>query len=469
MAHTFSEESGVSREPASQRIAEFVTAFDSDSLSDERVHTVARAFLDTYAVALAGQREPASQLVLDYARRQGQPDDWSGSIWSTGELLPIESVALVNGTMSHVLDYDDLTSPLRAHLSVALLPLLVALSEASGATGRQLSAAYVAGFEVACKLALPMVSEHYAKGWHSTSSVGVLGATAAGAHLLGLTAEQTINALGLAVAQASGTRENFGTMAKSFQAGHCGAVSARALALAQLGFTASPFAIDGASGYLKLYAQQEDVRATLDQLGTEPLELEACGADIKKYPLCYATHHVIDGILDLRAEYGFSLADISGVEIETNLHGLKPLLHHRPQTGLEAKFSMEYAVAAAIEDGQVTLSSFEDDEVLRTHIQEFFPKVQAVEASVPAMPRWASITLHMVDGQELHKRVEQLRGGVELPLTDDELTDKVRDCLAFARRPVAAESIVEAVFSWVDQPVSTVLNAIRRRPAVTRS
>ncbi len=459
----------MSNQTASQRIAEFVSGFDGDSLSDERIHAVARAFLDTYAVAIAGQREPASQLVLDYARQQGQAGEWAGSVWATGERLPIESAALVNGTMGHVLDYDDLTSPLRAHMSVALLPLLVALAEVTGATGRQLSAAYVVGFEVACKLALPMVSEHYAKGWHSTSSVGVLGATAAGAHLLGLSAEQTVNALGLAVAQASGTRENFGTMTKSFQAGHCGAVSARALALARLGFTASPSAIDGTSGYLKLYAQNEDTRASIDQLGTEPFELEVCGADVKKYPLCYATHRVIDGLLDLRAEHGFSLADVSGAAIETNYHGLKPLLHHRPQTGLEAKFSMEYAVAAAIEDGEVVLSSFEDAKVLRPRLQAFFPKVHAVEANGPAMPRWASIELNLLDGRALHKRVDQLRGGVELPLTDAQLCDKVRDCFAFAGKPDAAEPIIEAVFGWVDRPVSSVLNAIRHPSALAHS
>lgn len=456
----------MSNQTASEQIAEFVTGFDTDSLSDERIHTVARAFLDTYAVAIAGQREPASQHVLHYARQQGQPGEWAGSVWATGERLPIESAALVNGTMGHVLDYDDLTSPLRAHMSVALLPLLVALAEVTGATGHQLSAAYVVGFEVACKLALPMVSEHYAKGWHSTLSVGVLGATASGAHLLGLSAEQTVNALGLAVAQASGTRENFGTMTKSFQAGQCGSAAARALALARLGFTASPSAIDGPSGYLTLYAQDEDIRSSLDQLGTEPFELELCGSDVKKYPLCYATHRVIDGLLDLRAEHGFSLADVSGVEIKTNYHGLEPLLHHHPQTGLEAKFSIEYAVAAAIEDGQVVLSSFEDARVLRPHIQAFFPMVRSFEANGPAMPRWASIILTLIDGRVLTKRVDQLRGGVELPLTDVQLGDKVRDCFAFAGHPNTVKSIVDAVFGWANQPVSSILSTIQRTPVV---
>jgi 2-methylcitrate dehydratase PrpD len=400
--------------------------------------------------------------MLEYAQLQGQVGASSGSIWANGERVAIELAALVNGTMGHVLDYDDLTSPLRAHLSVALLPLLVALAEASNASGRVLSAAYIVGFEVACKLALPMVSEHYARGWHATSTIGVLAATAAGAHLLELTEPQTVNALGLAVAQASGSRENFGTMAKSFQAGHCGAVAARALALAKLGFTASPSAIDGTSGFLALYAQNEDIHSSLDGLGTEPYELEACGADIKKYPLCYATHRVIDGLLDLRAEHGFTLADVSAVEVLTNHHGLQPLQHHRPQSGLQAKFSMEYAVSAAVEDGQVVLASFVDEMVQRPHIQAFFAQVRAAEALGPAMPRWAEIELHLRDGRTVRRRIDALRGGVELPLSDNQLCAKVRDCFSFAGCAPATDGLIEAIFSWADQPIATVMANLRQ-------
>lgn len=447
---------------SSELIARFVTTFDRGRVSDDRVHAVARAFLDTFAVAVAGSHEPASQLMLAYARQQGRPGTMAGSIWAGGDRMSIELAALVNGTMGHVLDYDDLTSPLRAHLSVTLLPLLVALAEANAATGGTLSAAYVVGFEVACKLALPMVSEHYAKGWHSTSTIGVFAATAAGAHLLELTEQQTVHALGLAVAQASGSRENFGTMAKSFQAGHCGAVAARALALARVGFTASPSAIDGTAGFLALYAQNEDVSASLAELGGEPLEFEVCGADIKKYPMCYATHRVIDGLLDLRDRHGVTFADVTAVEIVTNRYGLAPLLHHRPQTGLEAKFSMVYAVAAALADGRVALSSFDEDMVQRPHIQAFFPRVRAVDGPGPAMPRWAQVAVHLADGRILTTRVDDLRGGVELPLTDVQLYDKVRDCFTFAGHSALTEEDFYAALAWADQPVSAVVAKLRR-------
>jgi 2-methylcitrate dehydratase PrpD len=454
----------VNERTASEQISAFVAGFDSSTLSDELVHLVARAFIDTVAVAVAGQHEPAARLALAYASEQGLPERGAASIWATGDTLPPESAALVNGVMGHVLDYDDVNSPLRAHLSIALFPALTALAEQTGATGRQLSVAYVVGHEVACKLALRMVGDHYARGWHSTASVGTLGATAAGAHLLGLPAEQTVSALGLAVAQTAGTRANFGTMAKSFQAGLPGAAALRALGLARLGFTASPAAIDGPEGYLTLYADgadREDIRADLDQLGREPLELETIGIEVKKYPLCYATHRALDGLLDLRRAHSFTLADVDGVEVETNYRGLEPLLYDQPRTGLEGKFSMPYAVAAAIADGDVLLSSFEDAAVQRPQIQAFLPRVRAVEASGPDLPRWAHVVVRLTDGRVLEQRVDALRGGAELPLTDEQLRAKAADCFRSAGAASDPDAFATAVFSWADRPVASVLAAAR--------
>jgi 2-methylcitrate dehydratase PrpD len=450
------------RPTASEQIADYVQRVDAAAQTPEQIHTVARAFLDTVGAALAGQREPASQVALAYGRQQGRGAAWEGTVWATGERLPLETAGLVNGTMGHVLDYDDLMSPLRAHLSVAFLPLLVGLAEHDGSTGRELAAAYIVGFEVAHALALPMVSEHYALGWHSTLSVGGIAATAAGAHLLRFSQEQTVNALGLAVAQASGTRANFGTMAKSFQAGQVSAAAARALGLARLGFDASAAAIDGESGYLTLYARGEDVRDSLAALGSGVPSLDLHGMDVKKYPLCYATHRVLDGLLDLRAAHGLTLADVERVQVRVNRHGLKPLLHHLPQTGLEGKFSMEYAVAAVLLDGEVVLGSFTDAMVQRADAQAFFAQVTASEGDGPAMPRWAEVTLHLRDDRVLEQRIDVLRGGADAPLSDASLCAKVRDCLAYGGVSAArADALIAAAFAWADLPVRVVLRELQ--------
>ncbi|MDP8909858.1 MAG: MmgE/PrpD family protein, partial [Chloroflexota bacterium] len=183
------------------------------------------------------------------------------------------------------------------------------------------------------------------------------------------------------------------------------------------------------------------------------------------YPLCYATHRALDGLLDLRAAHGFALDEVDAVEIETNYRGLEPLLHDRPWTGLEAKFSMQYAAAAAIADGAVGLASFEDAAVQRPDIQAFLPKVRAVEASGPAMPRWATVRVRLTDGRTVEQHVEALRGGAELPLTDDELLAKVADCFRFAGAEADPAAVASAVFDWADRPVADVLAAGRSAAA----
>lgn len=447
--------------PAAERIADYVVSVDPAQTSDETVHAVARAFLDTFAVTVAATGDPVHRVLSGYVTGTG-----AGSLWvGPGSATP-EHAALFNGGVGHVLDYDDVTSPLRGHPSIALLPALVAAAEAVGADGRRLSAAYAVGFEVICRLSKACAFDHYARGWHSTTTIGLFGATAAVASLTGLSRDSVRDALGLAVAQAAGTRQNFGTMAKSFQAGNCGAAALRSVALAGAGMSASPEALDGRTGgFLRMYSTQdaaEALDAELASLGAAPGELVTSGIDVKKYPLCYATHRTIDTLLDLRAEHGLSLTDVDGVEMRANSGGLAPLLHDRPTTGLEAKFSMQFAVATALLDGEVRLRSFDDDQVLRPEIQQFLPRVTAAEDDGPPSPRWADLTLHLADGGTLHRRTHVLRGSAQTPLTDDELLVKVADCFERGGLAERTQPFAEAVFGWADQPLRSVL--ARRLP-----
>lgn len=442
---------------ASYRIADFLLGFGAHALDAAHVNQTARAMIDTVSVAYAGRHEPASVIMLDYLR--GRRGDSETAAWGTGEQLPLEEAVLYNGTAGHVLDFDDVTSPMRGHPSIALLPALLALSDAYDKTGMQLAAAFVAGFEVMIKLSKSMVADHYAKGWHSTASVGTLGSTAACAHLLGLSREQIVSALGLAVAQSGGTRANFGTMAKSFQAGQCGAAAVRSVLLAKRGFDSSPLAVNGPHGYMTLYANGEDLNAQLDTLGSDSLEVIDSGLEIKKYPLCYATHRTIDGVLDLRSEFGLTVDQIKHVDVTSNYRAMVPLIHPRPQTGLEAKFSMHYAVAAAIHDGHVKLGSFTDVAVLRPSIQQFFEKVHTKEDGGSASPRWNRIVIVTKSGKTLEKRVTQLRGGSNSPLTHAELLDKATDCLLHGGCHESPKAFFDAALAIEHTRVRDILSA----------
>lgn len=450
---------------ASTKIARFIAGFDPDRLSAQSRHTIQRAYYDTIVVALAAAAEPATRAVMAYASSQVSaqiPAGQGGTVWSDGSRLPTEFAALVNGTAAHALDYDDVASPLRGHPSAAMVPALLALGEATQASGHRLIDAYAVGFEVSVRIGRAVVDDHYAKGWHSTSSIATLGTTAACAWLLGLDETQTAHALGIALSQIAGTRENFGTMTKSLQAGLANAAAVRSVVLARAGLDASPFALDGPHGYSVLYCDGHDLHPQLDDFTTLPLEIQRSGIEIKKYPLCYATHRALDGILELSALHHLQLSEVDRVEVRTNYRGMVQLIHHSPRTGLEAKFSMEFAVATALCDGHVSLGSFEDAAVLRPEIQSFFSKVSVSEGAPPLFPRWTELSLHMHDGRTFHRSITLLRGSADHPLTDAELVAKGDDCCRFGQAPFSGHELAGLFFHMDDIDVELLLKPMAR-------
>ncbi len=439
---------------ASSRIAAFA-ARPSHRLPPCARTLAFRALLDTVAVAVAGRNEPAVRI----ARRYVQADANRGRSrsWIDGTILPPEQAGWLNGIASHVLDYDDVMAPMRGHISVAVVPALLALAPEVEATGKDFAEAYAVGFEVAARMSKVMAASQYAKGWHTTTTLGLLGAVAGCSALLSLSERQTEHALGLAVAQAAGTRQNFGTMAKSFHVGECARAAIRAVKLAQDGFEASADAIDGPSGYAALYGAGEDLSRAFKHMGTDTWEIERTGIEVKKYPCCYAIHLALDAMLSLREEHGLDLAAVESVEVVASANALDALIVRPPTTGLEAKFSMEYTLAAALEDGAVRLSTFDGARVLEPRLMDFLPRIAVREESGPPKPRFARVQLKLRDGRTLERMCDQLRGGAKDSLSEEELIAKVEDCFSFAGHPISGRDFARQVLDLDDRPIADLL------------
>lgn len=442
---------------ASAQIAAFAVGSNKVDFTPAQRHQAYRALLDTYAVAIAGRNEDAPGVLRGYL------DEVAGigqaTAWDTGRRMPAESAALLNGTLGHVLDYDDMLEPMVGHPSVAMIPALVAVSQVCGADGRQFSSAYLTGFEVLAKLSSVMAMQHCIKGWQSTAALAVLGATAACSVLLKLDEQQTINALGLAVTHACGNRENFGTMAKSLQVGQCNASAVRAVLLAKRGFVAPEKAIDGKYGFTALYGLNEDLGPELSKLGKGTLEIDAPGIDIKKYPCCYGNHRTVDAVLALRKEHGLKLQDVASVEAVVQKRGLQPLTYPRPKTGLEAKFSLEYNIAAPLLDGHLRLRSYDEGEVNRAAIQEFLPNITKREAEGEMLPRWTDVKFALKNGKSVKKHVSISHGDAGDPLTDAELTAKVEDCFSYAGFAWNAREFSGKVLDMASMKVADVVSS----------
>jgi 2-methylcitrate dehydratase PrpD len=410
-------------------LAQFVTDLHTSDIPSQARDLAVRAVVDTVGVVLAGSREDCARIVAELVRaRESRP---VATVAGQGFRTTPESAAFVNGVAGHALDYDDVNTAMTGHPSVPLVPAVLAVGEETGATGLETITAFIAGFEVETRIGRSIGLSHYARGWHATATVGVLGAAAAAAKLYGLTVDQTRMALGIAVSLASGSRQNFGTMTKPLHPGHASQNGIVAAQLAARGFTADATAIEAPLGFFSLFSPGGDgnPETVLAGLGRD-FEMLHSGISVKNYPCCFGTHRAVQAVLDLVSEDRLTAGSVERVDVLMPRGAAAPLIHSRPATGLEGKFSMEYCVAAALLDGRVGLSTFEDREVQRPAAQELLRRVGLSEADVECAPAegFAEVRLQLRDGSEIVRRVDEPRGGPQTPLTLQELTAKYRDC-----------------------------------------
>ncbi|HWO93635.1 MAG TPA: MmgE/PrpD family protein, partial [Dehalococcoidia bacterium] len=232
--------------------------------------------------------------------------------------------------------------------------------------------------------------------------------------------------------------QNFGTMTKPLHPGLAARAGVVAADLASRGFTADEAIIDAPMGFVHLFSPGQDGDPNaIPELG-RPWDIVDPGISVKKYPCCFVTHNALDAILDLKAEAGFSAGDVAAVEVHMPEGSAAPLIHPRPRTGLEGKFSMPYAMAAALLDGQPVLSTFEDEAVQRPEAQELLRRCDLVFDPLQGelLAAYADVVVKLRDGRTLSKRSERPRGGPDAPLSREELAIKYRDC---ARRVLSAE------------------------------
>ena len=425
--------------PLTRDLAAFVAAMRFERLPPEAVDVARTGFIDTIATMIAGSRDEAPQLL----KKALNPAPGKATLYFAGETAPAPEAAWINGTAAHALDYDDVA--VRGHPSTVLVPAILAEAEELGASGREMIVAYVAGYEAWAELSRRDPDDQRPKGWHPTGIFGVIGAAASCARLRGLDAERTTMAIALAASQAAGLMANFGTMTKPFHAGkaaHDGLISAR---LAEAGFTASADVLEHPQGFLYAVSPEGRVdRESPPALG-HPWSIVAKRLGIKKYPACYAVHRSIDGMLDLLKARPFAPDEINRITATLSTARAIMLRNHQPQTGLEGKFSMEFAMAASVIARRASLAEYTDGFVRRPDVQALMQKVE-IEINDDYDPEWSGAALwdqvrvELVSGEKLEgAQVHRARGAAELPLSDDELFEKFGTCLEAGRAGIAPD------------------------------
>lgn len=397
----------------------------------EAIARANRAFADAIACMLAGYMDPATISVLSAVSEDG-----AGRCTVAGHagFLSDANAALVNGTSAHALDFDDNFLPAATHASAVLVPALLAAGEKVDAHGDRLLDAYVFGLEAQAWLGRRMMPAHYAAGWHATSTIGAIGAAAACARLYRISSLETASALSLATSMASGSKLQFGTSAKPVHAGLAARAGITAAGLARSGVTAFPEAFCGPWGFVNLFGGRTQESPSEDGI----LAILSDGLIQKRFPCCASAHRTIDAILSIMEDHRLNGRDVLAVETTIPDSNYRNLRYDAPQDEMQARFSMQYCASVAVLTGDVTLNDFTPSAVGRPEIRTFMENVR-VESAGPGSDSgngiwdWpANTRLFLKDGGIIARDVDQPLGSPAKPLSQSELSAKLRACASRA-------------------------------------
>jgi 2-methylcitrate dehydratase PrpD len=451
------------RPQLTRAVAEFVTATTFDDLPAEAPALVRDALTDCVGLMFAGAREalaaklgevivdaPGGIALVGSGRRAGRVD-----------------AALYHGAIAHAHDYDDVSHPSYTHPSCHLLPTLLSLADLTNADGRRVIAAYATGLEIEGKLGRVMNLGHYNRGWHSTATLGTMGAAAAGANLVGLGLDQTAVALAIAASSASGLRANFGTMTKPLHAGLAARNGVLAVLLARSGWTAADDILEHPIGFQEVFSGEGGLDPTAWSALGSPWEITTdVGLGLKLYPSCAGTHCAIEAAQLLREQIGEE--EIRRVRVGQSELGSKILIHPNAPTPLAAKFSMPFCVSAALVTGEVGLATFGDEGLWDPEIRSLMERVEVVvDDRVRHHPDFgAAVAAELASGRREEVVVTEPKGTQERWPTTPELMAKFVECAeaALGRKP--AEHMFEAWQSVTKTGSFEELTAVLAMPSV---
>jgi 2-methylcitrate dehydratase PrpD len=448
--------------PMFEQIGDWADGLTFHQLPPRARSGVIHAVTDLLGVAVAGSDHELVPPLLDYLRRSGSTGPCR--LVGQGTTSSMEAATAFNAAVAHVLDFDDTSDTLLGHPTVVILPPLLAIADTRLVTGRDLMTAYAAGLEAAAHVANQMHPAHYERGWHPTATLGVLGTATAAAKLLGLDAGGITRALSIASAAPSGLRAHFGTHMKSVQVGEAARKGLTAALLAAAGVEGNTAAFEDPQGYGVAYNGEDGFRQEpFDSSPTRTWDLVDPGLALKQYPCCASAHPAVDAARVLRSEVGD--ATIDGIRIRLHPRRLRHTDNPQPVTPLEGKFSVQYVVATALHTGSVVLGDFTTESLSRPDVRRLMDRTQAE----PFPPEEygpdhfaGEVRLELSDGRTVTKRVEKARGrGTELALTDDEVADKFRSCVAPTVGADAAEQVLSVITSLESvADVSQIMEAL---------
>ncbi|MCE5265588.1 MAG: MmgE/PrpD family protein [Deltaproteobacteria bacterium] len=428
-----------------------------EQMRPDIVHQAKRCLLDWSGVAIGGLEDQATQILIDTVKYLGGNEQ--ASLYGTQTKTSLFNAALVHGTMSHILDYDDTCLGALLHPSVCVIPALIAYGEWKKSSGREFLLSLILGIEAETRISKAMGASHYDRGWHSTSTMGRFGAAAGVGKMAELTTARLIYALGIAGSQSSGIRMAFGTMTKSFHSGKAAADGLLAVLLAERGYTAPENIIEGEKGLGSLFSGDFSYERGFGSLGQE---YNIMGISFKPYPSCLYTHPLIYGIIQLRNTHHIQPEEVKKVECCVSRFCQDNACKTSMDSALDLKFNSSYCAAIALLEGRAGIDLFQDECGKNKNILKCTEKV-SISLNPALNDSEAEVCIHLNDGQSYSCHVEHPLGDPWNPLDDEALEKKARDLLALQFSPRRIDEIVTTVWNFESvQNIEEFANLFRK-------
>jgi 2-methylcitrate dehydratase PrpD len=435
----------------------------------EEAQEIARQVcLDGIGVMIAGAGEPLGlgRIAFEYTKQLG--GEPTSSVICGGFKSNALNTAYANGCLAHALDFDNTWWPLN-HPTSPTLPAILAIAERDGLSGADITRAIVLSFEVQGRMRVASASIDAGTGFHKPGVSGLMGAVTASGILLDLDEDQFMRAFGLGGSRAGSISTNTGTMTKSSHSGHAARMGVECATLAKLGWTANKDMF-GAGGFFELFYGKDHVEIDLFLKGfADPYRMIEPGVGFKKHPANYFTHRPIDASIELANKHDLKPDNIDSVTVDfpTFSYVNRP----QPETGLDGKFSVQYATTVALLDRKVKVATFSDKRRFAPDVVDLLPRVTLnMRDDIPRSFQdcYAIVTVKTKDGQELVERCDKPRGIWGIPLSRDERLAKFRDCCELALPSEHTERVIEIVegLEGLDN-ITELMNIVREGKAIT--
>ena len=428
------------KEDVTHELVRFVIGSSYADLPAETIEIAKRCIVDGLACMLAGSAEPAPAILRELAKEMGGAKD-ARTVGQASTMVPVHIAAQINGMSGHALDYDDTALSEEKDRSVLIHPTVqplsacLALGEKLESSAKDFLTAFILGFEVQVKIAESINAEHFTggRGFHTSGTIGIFGATIAACKLLGLDYKQTTNAIGIASTMSAGVGANHGTMSKPLNMSRAAENGVTAAVFAAHGMTGPNNALEAGRGFFEAFGGGYEPDKILGRMGN-PWAIIYPGTSIKPYPSGVVGHPGMDTMKKLVEKHDIKPEDVESIEVRTGANVITPgpLRIPHANTELEAKFCVAFQMAAIVLRRKAGLSEFSDAFVQSAECQDMQKKVTAVlDDEIVAMGKGhivARITLKTKDGKTYFEQSDPYyRGGPRNPLTWEEVSEKFRD------------------------------------------